>query len=96
MEHSTLKKARHLFLTILQLLYFFHLSSQENFTVYTVPSTAGAGLSDIRVVDLSGFGTKLWLATDQGGVNTFDGANWEKISEQEYEIVVLVRKGQDE
>ncbi len=68
---------------ILPIFTYQQITAQGDFQAYTVPSTAGDGLSDIRIMDVSGFGSKLWLATDQGGVNTFDGANWETISEMD-------------
>ncbi len=55
-------------------------SAQLTTDYYTVPSTAGEGLSDARIEDLATRDDKLWIATDGGGVNTFDGQNWTVIS----------------
>ena len=70
-------------LTFFLSLICLQLSAQVTTDFFTVASTAGPGLSDIRILDLAGFGSKLWLATDGGGVNTFDGANWEVITKED-------------
>ncbi|NND34379.1 MAG: T9SS type A sorting domain-containing protein [Saprospiraceae bacterium] len=70
--------------TFLLFSFLFPKGAAQTTTDYfTVASTAGPGLSDIRIMDLAGFGPKLWLATDGGGVNTFDGANWEVITQED-------------
>lgn len=68
---------------VIAFLIYSHLTAQTSTDAFTVASTAGPGLSDIRIIDLAGFGSKLWIATDGGGVNTFDGANWQVITKKD-------------
>ena len=73
----------HLVTFMITFLTYFHLTAQTFTDFFTVASTAGPGLSDIRIIDLAGFGNKLWIATDGGGVNTFDGVNWQVFTKKD-------------